>query len=177
MRLSICKRTSARPLHTRKGVSGKGIFSGGVPGGARSVVFGIGMLLLGISCSGVSEADLQHLEGYWEIREVVFPDGNNKEFPASPMVDYFSLDGRSGYRKKLQPRMDGTFETSDDALPLEILESDGVWLLRYTGEEGTWEETLVDLGPGNLSLRDPAGVTYRYEKYEPINIPAPDGTQ
>lgn len=177
MHLSNCKLAGALPLLSRMGLSGIGLFSGGVPVGGIRVLSAIGLLLLGVSCTGVSEADLHHLDGYWEIREVVFPDGNNKEFPASPVVDYFSLDGRSGYRKKLQPRMDGTFETSDDALPLEVLEREGVWLLSYTGEEGNWEETLLDLGPDNLSLRDPAGVTYRYVKYEPMNIPAPDGTQ
>ncbi len=155
--------------------SGKGTIPGGLPRGVIRALLGIGSLLLGISCTGVTEAKLHHLEGYWEIREVVFPDGNNKEFPASPMVDYFSLEGRSGYRKKLQPRLDGTFETSDDALPLKVLEKDGQWLLRYTGEEGDWEEILVDLGPEDLTLQDPSGVAYRYVRYQPITNSAPDG--
>ncbi|WP_148214393.1 hypothetical protein [Robiginitalea biformata] len=177
MRLSNYRKIEATRSGPGMAFSGEWSFPGRLPGGTVRALLGIGLLLLAFSCSGVSKADLHHLEGYWEIREVEFPDGNNKEFPASPMVDYFSMQGRSGYRKKLQPRMDGTFETSDDALPLEVLEREGLWLLRYTGEEGDWEETLVDLGPQNLALRDPAGVVYRYVRYQPLTNTIPDGTQ
>ncbi|MBC2839228.1 hypothetical protein [Robiginitalea sp. SC105] len=134
------------------------------------------ILLLATACgNGVSTSDLQYLQGYWEIREVVFPDGNNKDYVVNPTIDYFNLDGTTGYRKKLQPNADGTFQTSDDALPLQVLERDGRFFLVFEGDEGSWEEEIEELRPGSLALRSPAGLLFEYARYEPLQIPGTDG--
>lgn len=120
-------------------------------------------------CGGTGEVDLGQLEGYWEIRKVEFPDGNNKEYLSNSTVDYFELEGLRGYRKKLQPEPDGTFSTSDDALPLEVRMRDGRIFLQYEGEQETWEDEILELDAGTLILRDPLSLRYEYARYETLS--------
>jgi len=51
-----------------------------------------------ISCSDtITKEDLKHINGYWEITKVLFPDGEKKEYKVSPSIDFFELkDARRG---------------------------------------------------------------------------------
>jgi hypothetical protein len=123
------------------------------------------------SCSmGPTEADLVHLNGYWEIDEVVFPTGGTKEYRANMDVDFFSLDGQEGYRKKVQPKFNGNFQTSDDAQAFQIRKTDGAWELSYSNDLTSWTETLVKLNERELALKNQEGITYRYKRYEPLKL-------
>lgn len=116
------------------------------------------------------EADLVHLNGYWEIEEVIFPSGDTKEYTANLDIDFFSLEGEQGYRKKVKPKFNGSFETSDDAQPFSLDTTDGVLQLRYSNELTQWAETLVALKEDEMALKNEDGITYRYTRYEPLNL-------
>ena len=132
----------------------------------------LGVSLLLISCSGgPSETDLPHLEGYWEIRRVEFPDGTEKEYTASTTIEYLEWEGESGFRKKMQPTLNGTFLTSDDALPMEVLWRNGRLFLSFKGQETSWEEEVVKLKQDVLVTRHANGLRYEYARYEPLLIP------
>ncbi len=134
------------------------------------------VLLLVLSCSGgPSREDLDYLEGYWEIRRVEFPDGSEKEYRASTSVEYLEWDGTSGFRKKVQPTLQGTFLTSDDALPMEVLWRDGRLFLSFKGEETPWEEEVLELRQDLLITRHAHGLRYEYTRYEPLLNPQQGG--
>ena len=132
----------------------------------------LGAFLLLLSClGGPSEDDLQFLEGYWEISRVQFPDGSEKLYEASANIDYFNWDGRDGFRKKMQPTLEGTYLTSDDALPMEVIWRDERLFLSFRGEAAPWEEEVQRLQQDLLVTRHANGLRYEYSRYKPLLTP------
>ena len=129
--------------------------------------------LLGVLACGrpPGEEALAHLPGYWEIEAVEFPNGESRDYAANSAIDYYHLEGRKGYLKKLQPEANGRYLASDDALPLEVLSRNGRLYLRFEGEESAWEEEVLELGPDHLITRHENGLHYRYRRYVPLQIP------
>lgn len=124
-----------------------------------------------VSCSGrVSYEDLHHLNGYWEIEEVEFSNGSTKEYPMNTVVDYIELKDGKGFRKKMAPRFDGTFETSDDAEPFSIVEENGLFFMRYENPLSEWQERLLSLSGDSFSVENPEGITYYFKRFEPIKL-------
>jgi hypothetical protein len=127
--------------------------------------------LLFISCSSkIDQEQLHLLNGYWEIKEVTFKDGTKKEYSVNTTVDFISLDSLKGYRKKMSPKFNGTFETSNDAEPIQIRISNDSVFMNYTTEFNTWEEVLLSLSDKQFSVKNDQGITYSYERFQPINI-------
>ena len=117
----------------------------------------------------VVKEDLSHLNGYWEIEKVVFPDGSSKDYSVNTVVDYFQVEGLTGFRKKVQPKFDGTYDTSNDAEPLKIIEVDGSFQLHYNNDMSEWSETLKNLEKNTIVLVNKEGVAYHYKRFEPID--------
>ena len=127
--------------------------------------------LLFISCgSKIDQEQLHLLNGYWEIKEVTFKDGTKKEYSVNTTVDYISLDSLKGFRKKMSPKFNGTFETSNDAEPILIRIANDSIFMNYTTDLNTWEEVLISLSEKSFSVKNDQGITYTYERFEPINI-------
>ena len=78
-------------------------------------------------------------------------------------------DGK-GFRKKLKPQFDGTYDTSKDVESLSTATTNGSILLRYSTPLSEWEEKLVQLDSLSFSVVNDEGVTYRYNRFEPIKI-------
>lgn len=137
----------------------------------RNKIFLIGFIGLFLGCSsGISKEDLSKLDGYWEITQVVFPDGNIKEYKVNTSIDYISMDGDEGYRKKMQPRLDGTYETSDDAEAFVIVGKENDFLINYKTELSEWSERLMELDDDTFSVLNEEGIRYDYKRFEPISI-------
>jgi len=124
-----------------------------------------------ISCSSkIDTKQLHLLNGYWEIKEVTFKDGAKKEYSINSTVDFISLDSMSGFRKKVNPKFNGTFETSNDAEPFRLRVSNDSIYMKYTNDSNTWEEVLISLTANSFSVKNNEGITYQYNRFEPINI-------
>ncbi len=131
----------------------------------------IGYLFIFFGCSsGISKEDLTQLNGYWEIGQVVFPDGNIKEYKVSMTVDYIQLEGVMGFRKKVSPKFDGTYQTSDDAEAFTILEDDERFTMNYKTKFSEWSEKLVALDTDTFSVVNEEGLRYEYRRFEPISV-------
>ena len=74
-------------------------------------------LLLFTACSkSIAETDLVHINGYWEIEEVQFTNGDVKPYKYNESIDYISINDRLiGFRKKLKPGFNSKYITSKDA--------------------------------------------------------------
>jgi hypothetical protein len=132
---------------------------------------GLVALVLFTACTGgPQEEDLANLTGYWEIEQVVFPDGTEKKYQISTTIEYLQWDGREGFRKKMQPTLEGTYLTSDDALPMQVLWRDRRLFLKFDGSSQSWEEEVKKLQPAKLILLHSNGLRYEYKKYEPLTI-------
>ncbi|MBM1106692.1 hypothetical protein JQC67_11130 [Aurantibacter crassamenti] len=134
------------------------------------------LLILVFGCKGkLTENELPLLNGYWEISEVIFPDGNTKEYGVNTSVDFIKLEDQKGYRKKVQPKFDGTFDTSNDADMFVIIESENGYSINYTNDSSSnlveqRSEQIVSLSESEFTVRNLDGLTYRYKRFEPINI-------
>lgn len=131
----------------------------------------IGCLLLCVGCSsGISKEDLPKLNGYWEIEQVVFPDGSTKDYTVNTTVDYIQWDATEGFRKKMRPKFDGTYETSDDAEAFTISEKDGYFSIDYKTELSEWTERLIVLEDDAFSVVNEDSLQYDYKRFEPISV-------
>ena len=133
-----------------------------------------GVLILSSCNPTPDKEDLQYLQGYWEIQKVALSDGTEKTYTANTTIDYFDWNGRSGYRKKVQPTLDGKYLTSDDALPMEILWRDRRLFLGFTGGDTQWEEEVLELDSLSLTTRHSNGLLYTYNRYEPFSLKTED---
>lgn len=128
-------------------------------------------LLIGMSCShNISKEKLDLLNGYWEIQEVEFSNGEKKEYQMSAVVDYIQLDNLQGYKKKVVPKFDGSFETSDDAEAFKIIERNEKFLIKYENPLSEWEESLISLSSDNFSVKNPDGLIYHFKRFEPLKL-------
>ncbi len=121
--------------------------------------------------SSVNKDDLHYLNGYWEISEVEFPDGSKKQYAVNTSIDFIKFEDGKGYRKKMQPRFDGTYDTSNDVEDFSISNLNETITLHYTSEFSEWEEKLVQLDSLTFSVVNQEGITYSYKRFEPIKIP------
>ena len=114
-----------------------------------------------ISCNtSVGKEQLHLLNGYWEIKEVRFSDGTKKEYTINSTVDYITLDSLNGFRKKVNPKFNGTYETSDDAEPFNIrIKNDSIFM-EYKNELTSWEEVLISLNKKNFSVNFPKNLCF-----------------
>ncbi len=129
------------------------------------------LILLFFACNNeLSKKDLEHLNGYWEIEKVVFPDGATKEYKSSKTVDYFEVKQLKGFRKKVQPKLDGTYDTSNDAELFTIVEKEKGYQIAYKNKLSEWNETLVSLNKTSFSVVNETGVRYDYKRFVPIEL-------
>lgn len=85
-------------------------------------------------------------------------------------IDYIQLDGLKGWRKKVSPKFDGTFRTSDDIEEFVILQRNGNFTIRYKTELSKWSERLTALDTDTFSVVNEDGKQYDYKRFEPISI-------
>ncbi|RKR07116.1 hypothetical protein CLV91_3101 [Maribacter vaceletii] len=125
-----------------------------------------------ISCSSkIEKEDLKNLNGYWEIQKVTFKDGTSKEYKMSTTLDYIHVLDSTGYRKKVQPKFNGTYQTSNDAETFSITEENANFFLNYSSNTvSKRKEKVVTLNKKTLSVVNEKEIMYTYKKFTPINI-------
>lgn len=119
----------------------------------------------------ISEKELTKLNGYWEIEKVTLPDGSIKQYNVNTSIDYIQLDGFKGFRKKMQPKLNGTYQTSDDAENFELQKEKEHFVFYYRNNLSEWSEKLLKVSAQHFSVENGEGIRYDYKKFEPISIP------
>lgn len=127
--------------------------------------------ILFLSCTTkVTEEDLTNLDGYWEIKSVTFKNGNTKEYNISTTVDYIKVEGLKGYRKKVQPKFNGTYDTSNDAEIFTLSKTVTSFIFNYKTNLSSWKEELLTLSKNEFSVKNEQEKIYTYQRYTPLNI-------
>ena len=137
----------------------------------RILSFLLVLMLWACNDPSVNQDDLHYLNGYWEISEVEFPDGSIKEYGLNTNIDFIQLKDDKGYRKKMKPKFDGTYDTSKDIEGFTVSNVNETIILRYSTDFSNWEEKLVQLDSLTFSVTNEEGVIYKYKRFEPIKIP------
>ena len=122
-----------------------------------------------ISCSQQDpEEKLQNLNGYWEVKQVEFPDASIKNFRMSETVDFFGIENKKGIRKKVRPQFDGTYLVTENAENVEVrIENDSLNLY-YSTPYDSWKETVLKAEENEMSIINNRGLIYHYKRFVPL---------
>lgn len=127
------------------------------------------MLLL-VSCRNITEKDIYKLNGYWEIETAILPDGTKKEYTINPTVDYFEVKGKTGFRKKVMPQLDGKYLVNDQQETFTFSDKDDKAILLYKTKYAAWQEEILELSNDELVVKNTHGIEYHYKKPEPFTV-------
>ncbi len=122
-------------------------------------------------CSPDPAQYIDFIEGYWEIEQVKKDGKIIKTFKVNTGIDYFKINADlTGFRKKLKPNFQGTFETSEDVLNFKLKLKNNTLLLEYKDNDTTYSEEIVSASDKALVLANTDGFVYHYKPYEPLNL-------
>lgn len=126
--------------------------------------------LLFISCGNNPEEQLKHITGYWEIAEVEKDNETLKEYTINLLVDYIEINDKKGFRKKVAPRFDGSFEITEDRQNIDVKINDGEIILHYSTPYDNWTETVLVANESKLVLLNQDKKKYVYKRYKKMNL-------
>lgn len=138
----------------------------------KKIILFISIVLIS-SCSSTPKlATIDTLTGYWEITAVHAGNTPVKEYNMNTVIDYFKVDSAAtmGYRKKMAPRFDGKYTTSDDAQGFTIEKRANDYHITYTHQNSSWTEDIIALSSNELTIQTEDKRTYTYKRYTPISI-------
>lgn len=136
-----------------------------------NLFFSILVVFIVISCSSSPENKIPFVEGYWEIAEVKKDNRLIKEYNVNLSVDYFEVnDDSTGFRKKVSPKLDGTFAVTQDEAPFTLkIENDSLNIY-YRHNDVITKETIVKATSKELIIVNSQGFRYIYKPYKPIDF-------
>jgi hypothetical protein len=114
------------------------------------------------------EEQVPHLEGYWEIEKVEFSKDSIKAYTFNETVDFLDLEDGKGFRKKVRPQLDGSYQVTNDAEKVEVKIEDNSLYLYYTTPYDTWKEKVLKAEENKLKIENERGVIYHYKRFEPL---------
>ncbi len=130
----------------------------------------IGMLVF-VCCGKQSpEEQLQYLEGYWEIREVTLPEGTTKTYTVNTLIDYITVQGDSGIRAKVAPKLNGGFTAAKTQERFKIKVVSDSLQLHYQTPYAIWKETILQAKDSVLTVLNEDGKTYTYKRFKTFSI-------
>ena len=124
-------------------------------------------LLLYASCGKQDFAEqITHLNGYWEIQSVEMTDGSKKEFNINTTIDFIAISGdTAGVRKKVSPKLDGSFITNNASEKFKIKVESEELTLYYQTPYNEWRETVLLVNQSILKVMNKEGKKYTYRRF------------
>lgn len=130
----------------------------------------LSLVFLLVSCSDNPESYAKSLNGYWEIQEVTLPNGEKRGYEINTLIDYFEVEDTIGFRKKVAPQPDGTFQVSSDVEEVRLQMQNDSLHLHYSTPFDNRKETVLEANDDNLVLLNPDGKKYTYKRYKKITL-------
>tara|TARA_B100000900_G_C20563628_1_gene710021 strand:- start:993 stop:1439 length:447 start_codon:yes stop_codon:yes gene_type:complete len=113
--------------------------------------------------------NIKYINGYWEISKVIKNGQVIKNYDFNGTVDFYFLDDKNqGYRKKVKPIINGSFDISMHQMVLKIKEDKKNLYLVY-GENEEYSETLIKLDSMILITKNNDGRIFEYKRFYPKN--------
>jgi len=136
----------------------------------RALLFIVVFFLLN-SCSNNPESFIKHLNGYWEIENVTLPDGNKRSYSFNETIDYIKItDSLTGFRKKLKPNFNGSFETSNNAEHFSFTKVNDSLHIYYETPFAKWKETILFVNESQLKVINQNKAVFLYKRFTPFNL-------
>ena len=118
-----------------------------------------------LSCN--NQINLDYINGYWEIVSVSKNNKFLKEYPFSNAVDFFVIDSlNNGFRKKIKPKIDGSFEITLHEIPISIKDNNNSFDIIYLSAGNQYVETINILDQNRLVIKNSEGIIFSYKRFE-----------
>lgn len=128
-------------------------------------IVGFLVLVILMSCKQtITDADLQHLNGYWEIEKVILPNGEKKEYKVNETIDFFKITKSNGFRTKVMPQIDGTYLTNNINESVNVVIKDGAASIHYKTTYASWHEDIITLTKDQFVVRNQQDLEYHYKR-------------
>ena len=129
------------------------------------------IVLLAIGCKSYPKKHIEFIEGYWEIESVYKDNQLLRTFKINSGIDYFKINtDLKGFRKKLKPNFNGTFETSKDVLNFKIeIQNNGLFL-NYIDNATSFREEVIEADKEKLVIKSNLGLVYNYKPYKELDL-------
>jgi hypothetical protein len=114
--------------------------------------------------------DINLLNGYWEIEQVILSDGSRKDYKINENVDFFMVKSDTGFRKKVKPQLDGSYLVNESDEKLSIEKTAEGTFISYKTAYATWKEKITVLTAEQLILENNQKIKYQYKKPIPFTI-------
>lgn len=115
----------------------------------------------------VSKQNIDLLHGYWVITEAKAPNGESRPYIGAVEVDFFELNDKKGFRKKLKPLLNNQFNKTNDKVDFTISFEEKTCIITYKRQKHNWQEEIIELSEDELQLKDARGVIFHYKRYQP----------
>lgn len=130
--------------------------------------------LLGILCLScqkeIGEQELKELNGYWEIEKAEMPDGSEKEYTVNTTIDFFEVENKKGFRKKVMPQLDGKYLMNDLTENIQLETNDGNVFVHYSTPYAKWKEEILELSEDKMVVKNEQDITYYYKRATKITL-------
>jgi len=110
------------------------------------------LLFAFIGCTNQKTIKLEALEGYWEVKYIT---EKGEEFTPKKTIllyDHYQVHFPKGLLKKVVPNPDGTFSTSEDAIPFTIEKTEKNYYIHFKSRWDEWSQKIRYLDPEQLIL-------------------------
>ena len=129
------------------------------------------LILVFLACKqNIKTEDVALLNGYWEVKKVVFDSIEDKEYRMNEVYDYFKIVKEKGIRKKVMPQLDGTFLVNDVEEKVAVRYEDDRVFIDYTTPYMKWSEEIIALTNEELVLLNKDKTEYHYKRATAINL-------
>ena len=114
-----------------------------------------------------NHVNIDFINGYWEIVSVSKNNEFIKEYPFSNAVDFFIIDSlNNGYRKKIKPKINGSFEITLHEIPISIKNNNNSYEIKYFSAGNQYVETINKLDKNRLIIKNSEGIIFSYKRFE-----------
>lgn len=127
------------------------------------------MMQIFLGCKNqFTPADLNELNGYWNIdfithkNETFYPKGISK------LVDFYVINDQIGVRKKVQPQFDNKFIVTEDLNNFKIVFEGTDCFMKFQTPWDQWEEKIIALSNDKLILEHQNN-RYHYSRHNNID--------
>ncbi len=128
------------------------------------------ILILICSCKNQSIINISDLNGYWQIVKVEQNNVNLKTYNVNTTIDYFEVNKRDGFRKKVVPQFNKKYLTSQHHSFFTLKTENDSLHLYYTDTKNPYKETIIILNKTQLVISNTKGFVYTYAPYTPITL-------
>ncbi|ETN97057.1 hypothetical protein [Zhouia amylolytica] len=137
----------------------------------RSFLYLIAFIFLFTNCTTPVKEQINSLNGYWEIHKVEFPSGETKTYDINKFVDFIELKtDTSGIRKKLAPKIDGSFSSNNDHEDFRVSIQNKHLYLIYSTPFAEWKEEVLKVNKDQLIVINKEKLKYFYKRYKKLTL-------